>query len=296
MEVLTRGLAAAATVALLAAPVAAQEGGASGSAPQTMLILDGSRSMWVQIDGTAKLEIARKAIARMLADWPHARPVGLIAYGHRAEGDCSDIEVLAEPASLDRAAFMKMAESITPQGKTPIGAAVERAAETLGVADRASTVILVTDGRETCGADLCDLGKTLEKTGTAFTAHVIGFDVDDGPGELACLAEEAGGRFMAASDSESLSDGLQVARAESPAPMALRRIDAFERADLGSDWDVINPNPSGYLLDNGALLSMTVKPGDIGAADAANIFRWQGVEIPDGDHAITDTFTAEMGW
>ena len=295
MSVLAKGFAAAAIAAILAAPAGAQDAAGASSAPQTMLILDGSGSMWGQIDGTAKIGIAREAIDRMLADWPEGRPLGLMAYGHRSEGDCGDIEVLAEPAALDRAAFMKMAESITPQGKTPIGAAMERAAAALGVADRPSTVILVTDGRETCQANLCELGKTLEKTGTAFTAHVIGFDVDDTQGELACLAEETGGRFLAASDTESLSDALQAARSQAPAAMAPRRVDAFERAALGDDWDVINRNPSGYLLEDGALLAMTVKPGAIASQDAANIFRWQGVEMPDGDHAITATFTAEMG-
>ena len=67
-----------------------------------MLILDGSGSMWGRIDGRPKIEIARESVDGMLADWPEERGIGLMAYGHRREGDCSDIEVLAEPAPLDR--------------------------------------------------------------------------------------------------------------------------------------------------------------------------------------------------
>lgn len=285
--------AAMLALCLGAAPALAQD--EAGDAPQSMLILDGSGSMWGQIEGTAKIEIAREAIDRMLADWPQDRDIGLMAYGHRSEGDCGDIEVLAEPGPLDRDAFNRSAAGITPQGKTPIGAAVELAADELSSADRPATIILVTDGRETCQADLCTLGATLEESGTGFTAHVIGFDVEDESGQLACLAEETGGRFIPALDSETLTRALETAREEAPAPLEPAAVEEFDGAALGEDWEIINEQPSGYLLDEGELLTMTVNPGDIASQDAANIFRWTGAEIPDGDHAIVATFTAEMG-
>lgn len=290
-----RRLAPLVALAAAATPAVAQDGAVPESPPQSMLILDGSGSMWGQIDGTAKIEIAREAIDRMLADWPEEREIGLMAYGHRSEGDCTDIEVLAEPGPLDRDGFNAMTGSITPQGKTPIGAAVERAAETLGAEDRPSTIILVTDGRETCQADLCELGATLERTGAGFTAHVIGFDVEDESGQLACLAEETGGQFISATDAESLGEALETAREDVRAPLEPAAIDDFDRSELGDDWEIVNPQPSGYLLDGGELLTMTVNPGDIGSEDAANIFKWTGADIPEGDHAIRAAFTAEMG-
>jgi len=288
-------LAATLGLFLAAAPTLAQNQAAGEAAPQSILILDGSGSMWGQIEGEAKIEIARDAIDRMLADWPEGRDIGLMAYGHRAEGDCSDIEVLAEPGPLDREAFNAMTASITPQGKTPIGAAVERAAQALGAEDRPSTVILVTDGRETCQADLCELGARLEQAGAGFTAHVIGFDVEDEDGGLACLAEETGGQFITASDADSLGSALETAREDAPAPLKPAAVDEFERDAIGDDWTIINEQASGYLLDGGQLLAMTVNPGDIGSQEAANVFTWTGAEIPDGDHAISARFTAELG-
>ncbi|NBC47284.1 MAG: VWA domain-containing protein [Gammaproteobacteria bacterium] len=284
-----------AALLVAAAPLLSPSAAARDSGPQSILILDGSGSMWGQIDGVAKIEIARDAIDRMLADWPAERELGLMAYGHRREGDCSDIEVLAEPASVDRAAFNAMTEAVSPRGKTPIGAAVERAAQTLAADDRPATVIVVTDGRETCQADLCELGATLEQSGAAFTAHVIGFDVDDESGELACLASETGGRFIAASDAESLASALQVAREETEPEMSPAQVDDFERDTLGSSWQIVRPEPSAFLLENGELLTMTVEPGAMGSDEAANIFRWVGAELPDGDFAIAADFTARMG-
>lgn len=280
---------------ITAAPMLSPSAAASDSGPQSILILDASGSMWGQIDGVAKIEIARDAIDRMLADWPDERELGLMAYGHRREGDCSDIEVLAEPAYVNRADFNAMTAGVTPRGKTPIGAAVERAAQTLAADDRPATVIVVTDGRETCQADLCELGATLERSGAAFTAHVIGFDVEDARGELACLADETGGRFIAASDAESLASALQVAREQTDPEMSPAQVDKFERDTLGSSWQVVRPEPSAFLLEDGKLLTMTVEPGAMGSDDAANVFRWVGAELPDGDFEIAADFTARMG-
>src|SRR6056297_905578 len=137
--------------ALTGTAMAQDEGG-------TMIVLDGSGSMWGQIDGTAKIEIARDAIGRMLADWPEGRALGLMAYGHRREGDCEDIETLLSPGSLDRGALDAALGKITPRGKTPVGASVRAAAGTVG---EDGSVVVVTDGLENCGADLCALGEDL---------------------------------------------------------------------------------------------------------------------------------------
>src|SRR6056297_3986949 len=94
-------LALALSAVSLAVPGIAQE----APSARTMLILDGSGSMWGRIDGTPKIEIARGAIDTMLRDWPEGREIGLMAYGHRREGDCSDIELLRAPGPLDRAAL-----------------------------------------------------------------------------------------------------------------------------------------------------------------------------------------------
>ncbi|WP_191090232.1 vWA domain-containing protein [Histidinibacterium aquaticum] len=279
------GAAAGVLIASLATSTAADGIGA------TMLILDGSGSMWGQIEDQTKIEIARESVGRMLADWPEDRDVGLMAYGHRSEGDCDDIETLMAPGPLDiRAAEAEMAD-VSPRGKTPIGASVRTAAEAVGPG---GSVIVVTDGLENCGADLCELGVDLADDGAGLTAHVIGFDVADTDGQLACLAETTGGRFLPASDAASLSGALQEVSA--PVPSEPLFVDEFERDNLGDDWTVDHPNPSGFILDDGALITMTVQPGYMGdAADQPNIFRWTEATFPEGDWDISADFTSRMG-
>lgn len=281
---------------LAATPVAAQ----TESSGQTMLVLDGSGSMWGRIDDRPKITIAREAVDRMLADWPEDRDIGLMAYGHRREGDCSDIETLVVPGPLDRSQFSDAMERVSPRGKTPIGTAVEAAAERMAGADAPASVIVVTDGLETCGADLCALGERLASSGTALTAHVIGFDLEDSEGQLACLAEATGGRYLAAANAESLTGALAEVSAPEPEPVPEPRapvfVDEFERSELGPDWTVAHPEPSGFIVDEGALVTMTVQPGYMGKAeDQANVFLWTGAELPEGDWDISADFTARMG-
>lgn len=275
---------------LAAAPALAQDTGA----PRTMLILDGSGSMWGQIDGEAKIAIARESIDRMLTDWPEERALGLMAYGHRREGDCRDIEVLAAPAPLDRDSLGTLMDGISPRGKTPIGAAVRAARDSLGAGDAAS-VVVVTDGLENCGADLCALGAELAQSGTPLTAHVIGFDVADPDGQLSCLAKNTGGRYLTAGDAGDLTAALRRVSQPAPEPQGPLFEDDFDRAELGSDWAVQQPDPNGYLLDNGALMTMTVADGYLGKPGQPNVFSWTAAELPAGDWEIAADFTARMG-
>ena len=272
--------------ALTGTAMAQDEGG-------TMVVLDGSGSMWGQIDGTAKIEIARGAIGRMMADWPDGQAIGLMAYGHRREGDCSDIETLLNPGPLDRGAVQAALEAVTPRGKTPVGASVRTAADLVG---ENGSVIVVTDGLENCGADLCALGEELAGSVSGFNAHVIGFDVEDAEGQLACLAEATGGRYIPASDAASLTGALQQVSEPEPEPAGPLFVDDFERAELGPDWTVDHPDPSGFIVDDGVLVTMTVAPGYMGdAEDQPNVFRWTAAEFPEGDWDLSADFTARMG-
>lgn len=261
----------------------------------TMIVLDGSGSMWGQIDGTPKIEIARDAIGRMLADWPTGRHLGLMAYGHRREGDCDDIETLMPLGPLDSDVVEAALNDITPRGKTPIGASVRAAAETVG---QTGSVVVVTDGLENCGADLCALGEELAASKSGFTAHLIGFDVEDAEGQLACLADATGGRYIPASGAASLTGALQQVSAPEPKPEPKGPlfVDDFDRADLGPDWTIDHPDPSGFIVDDGALITMTVEPGYMGdAKDQPNVFRWTGAEFPEGDWDLSADFNARMG-
>lgn len=177
----------------------------------TVLVLDGSGSMWGQIDGTAKITIARDVIGAMLNDWDPGASLGLMVYGHRVKGDCDDIEMVIPIGSLDAAKFQEQLQKVNPKGMTPLSASVRRAAELLDWRSEAATVILISDGRETCDLDPCVVAAELEAAGVNFTAHVIGFDIEDANdiAQLQCIADRTGGRYVSAKDSASLNSAMQ---------------------------------------------------------------------------------------
>ncbi len=225
-------LPAVLALSMLAAalPASAQ---ATGSA---MLVLDASGSMWGQIDGRTKIELAREAVDGLLADWQGDLSLGLMAYGHRRKGDCADIEVLREPQGFDASALRAQVGALAPKGMTPISASVREAAARLRFEEHKATVILVSDGEETCDADPCALGRELEALGVDFTAHVVGFDIQDGSAahrQLQCLAESTGGRYVRAGDGQSLVEALQSVAVAEPPPAA--HIPAI-RAREGEEW------------------------------------------------------------
>jgi Ca-activated chloride channel family protein len=69
---------------------------------KSIIVLDASGSMWGQIDGRAKLEIAREALGSVLSGMDPATEIGLMAYGHREKGSCEDIELVVPPLPAPR--------------------------------------------------------------------------------------------------------------------------------------------------------------------------------------------------
>ncbi len=190
---------------------------AAGAADKTMIVLDASGSMWGQIDGRSKIEIARETLASVLKSVPTGTELGLMVYGHREKGSCSDIELAVPPAAGTENAIAAFVNGLNPKGKTPLTQSVEQAADILKYTEEKATVVLVTDGLETCEADPCALASALERKGVDFTTHVVGFGLTEEEGrQVACLAENTGGKYFQASDAGQLVAALTATVAEAP--------------------------------------------------------------------------------
>ena len=200
-------------------PAAAQN---AATPARAILILDASGSMWGKIDGKAKIDIARSAVGQILEGLQPNLHLGLIAYGHRRRGDCEDIELLIPPGPVDKAAFAKTVNALVPRGRTPLTRSLIQAAQTLKHTEQKATVILVSDGIETCDEDPCAAVDELKRLGIDFTAHVVGFDLDDNEqAAIRCIADTTGGEFLAAQDASSLLTALATAMTKTLDPQAM---------------------------------------------------------------------------
>jgi len=191
----------------------------SAKAARMVLILDASGSMWGQIEGKAKITIAKEVMNDLIDGLQQDMQVGLSAYGHRRKGDCQDIEMLIPVGPVDRKAMKAKVAAISPKGKTPLSEAVRQAAQALRYTEERATVVLISDGLETCDADPCALAAELAMSGVDFKVHVIGFDItEEEQARLRCLADKTGGLFLAAGSAQALREALtqSVAKTQEP--------------------------------------------------------------------------------
>jgi len=164
-----------------------------------MFILDASGSMWGQVDGKAKIVIAKEVLTGLIRDLPDNAVVGLIAYGHRRKGDCNDVEELITLGPLEKEKTVARIQGLNAKGKTPISRSIRLTAERLKHLEEETTIILISDGQETCDPDPCGLVKELKASGITFIMHVIGFNVTEEEREqLECIAEAGGGGYYTA--------------------------------------------------------------------------------------------------
>jgi Ca-activated chloride channel homolog len=188
---------------------------------RVILVLDASGSMWGKIKGKAKMDIAKEVVGKVISTWKPEDDLGLVVYGHREKGSCTDIETVWPPRPLNAAEFMSPIKALSPKGKTPMTQAVRQAAEALKYTEQKGTVILVSDGLETCDADPCAVAAELEKAGIGFTVHTVGFGLDDKAAidQLKCMAEQTGGIAVLADDADELETALkQTVEAAAPPP------------------------------------------------------------------------------
>ncbi len=168
--------------------------------PRLMLILDSSGSMNetdkyndIKID-TAKIKISE--ILGKITDGP--TNVALMAYN-----DCQT-KLLVPPSNTNIGRVQARAMSIFPAGKTPIAKSIQEAGQILGNNAQKTTIILISDGEETCGGDPCAETKRLSPT-FELKFHTIGYSVDENTrNQLQCIAEAGDGEYHEVEDSFSL--------------------------------------------------------------------------------------------
>lgn len=158
--------------------------------------------------GEKRMDVARAAAIDLVAGLPAGMEVGLLDFPQ----NCAVREVVALTASRDQ---MKAAlQALRPVGGTPLAAALRSVRDMLG-RDGASaagqSVVVITDGRESCQGDPCAEARELHRQRPGVRVHVI--DVT-GASALACVAEITGGTIVTARDTAALQEAVRRAQAE----------------------------------------------------------------------------------
>ncbi len=283
----------AAVFLAFAASVHPQVFAQQGSEPdpgKTIIVLDASGSMWGEVPGGVKIDIAKKVVTDLVKDLNPKMQLGLMAYGHRQKGDCTDIELLVPPAANNHQDILDAVQALIPKGKTPLSDAVLQAAEFLQYEEQKASVILVSDGEETCDRDPCALGDLLAAKGIDFVCHVVGFDLkDDEKRDLVCLAESTGGMFLEASDADSLMNSLNTAVETVMAPetslVLVAKAGEGEGALSGVKFEIFQKKGAAAPLHfgNGGAFKKAVDPGTyFVTASLQDLKADAEIEVPEG--------------
>jgi Ca-activated chloride channel homolog len=171
----------------------------------TLFILDASGSMWGQIGGKPKITIAKEVMNKLVTEIPANNQIGLIVYGHRRKSDCTDVETLVRPDKNNNQKVLAAVKGLSAKGKTPLTRSVKQAISMLKKETNSSTIVLVSDGIESCNANPCAAVKAAKASGINFILHTVGFGLSKKESvQLQCMAKAGGGEYFQANNAEEL--------------------------------------------------------------------------------------------
>ncbi len=208
---------------LAASTLGVAEGRQAECTDDAMLVFDGSGSMAaISHNGldNPRIDEARAAIREAMPQISPFRELGLVIFGPGPADTCSNIDLRFPPQSNAGPRIIADVDALAPIGQTPLTASVEEAVDALDLSEDPGVVVLLTDGRESCGGDPCDLAARIAEANNV-TVHVIGFKVRaqhfqwNGQGKknretsARCLADKTGGLYVSTESTEELIKALQ---------------------------------------------------------------------------------------
>jgi len=191
-----------------------EEGKEKIASKNVEIILDASNSMWGQIQGEAKISIAKDVLEQIIKGLPDEMNVGLRLYGHRYglndRRACQDTELKVPIGPIDKLSLIDIINKIQPKGKTPLVYSVLQAGDDFQNI-KSGSIILITDGVESCEGDINSIAPALKELGIELKLHIVGFDIKEveARAELEAIAKSTEGTYLDAKDSQELLSSLE---------------------------------------------------------------------------------------
>ncbi len=211
----------------------------AAEAPLAIIVFDGSASMWGPLvpeknaseknasEKKSKLALAREGVRAGLdkagldkAGFDKTGPdnasaalrLGLVSFGHRRGGDCSDVEVQVKPASGTAARITGILDAYNPRGRGPITQALRLAAKELAADAQPASIILIHDDPDNCQADPCAALPDLQKANPRVVVHVVSLAMKrEDAQRMSCLTRPTGGTLTEANDAQQTSAAILAA-------------------------------------------------------------------------------------
>ncbi len=161
--------------------LAAQQEKFQPKTQRILFVLDASGSMYETFDGANRWEISKKLLGQLVDSLNQANPrieIGLRVFGHQSpkeQKNCQDSKLEVPFGARNAAQIKALLARITPQGWTPIAYSLRNSVDDFPVTQGSvNSIILITDGLETCGANLCDVAQFLADRRITVKPFIIG--------------------------------------------------------------------------------------------------------------------------
>lgn len=185
--------------------------------PVTILFLvDASLSMKENLErGVQKMDAAKLVLQKAISKIPNDVNLGLRVFGHFNSpmvNPCESSALLVPPGTRNRRAIIEKMRDVHPTGMTPLTYAIAQAAERdLARVQGKKTIILISDGEDTCGFDPCAYIQTLPARGVSLKVDILGLNMErekSARKQLDCIAKSSGGKYYDNDTSAKLIESL----------------------------------------------------------------------------------------
>lgn len=202
-----------------------------------LFLIDSSNSMREKIPGTAgdkdpKMEAAKKVLQEAISRIPNDVSLGLRVFGNSFRGDYSDCQqstLLVPIQKNNRRAIIEAARGMMPYGLTPLTYALMQAENDLRYVQGQKTVILISDGAETCGGDPCAYIDRLSRIGVKMRIDIVGLGLrkdKSAQEQLNCIAQKSGGKYYDANSSGELINSITNSVKQAISGKVITRLDS----------------------------------------------------------------------
>lgn len=192
-----------------------------------------------------RIDAAKAAAIGLIDAIPSGSRLSIITYGTgtgNAKRDktagCRDVTVLVPLGVVDKPSATRAVNGVTPRGFTPIAESLRRAADRLP-GDSTASIVLISDGEDTCRTPPCDVAKDLKRTHPKLTVSTVGFKTAGAASdELRCVADSTGGMFVGAANGAQLAARLLATQDEDASTTKVNGA-SFNGVELGEKLDDI---------------------------------------------------------
>ncbi|CAO3376468.1 VWA domain-containing protein [Azospirillum argentinense] len=179
---------------------------APGDEPEVVLIVDGSKSMDERHLGPqTRMDLARRSIEHMVRGLPKPVEVALVEFT-----TCTDVRRDKFYSAPERDALVREVQRLTPTGGTPLARSLERAGNIVS-SDADATIVVVSDGDDTCHGDPCAVARAIKDRKPRVTINVIDLSDQSGRATVQCIAKATGGKVLSPSSGADMLQKMQQA-------------------------------------------------------------------------------------